>query len=361
MTRIIQFGAETGDTQQEGADTTNLGTVAANVQVVSSSPTPRSGNYCLKTSPNVTNGTAFARKRFGHVSLGEVWYAFGMYAHIVSEPATTTFVFRNFDDAGAINILMLYDGVLRLYYYTTGTPPTSTFTNAVIIGATSMALSQDAWHLVEIQHIPHISNGTLRVYVDGTLGLEAVGVRTSNTMNVNHDFDVGFHRCSSTAGNAGSFMAFDDIRINSVSGTRNNGRPGDGKILPLLVTAAGAYTQLTPSAGSNFQCVDEVPPSASDFVSQNTVGLKDSYALSDLATTGNIQAVSHMVLAQNSDGGGGSVGFLTRSGGVDAESSPQAITASWTYYRNITEVDPSDSNPWTTAKLNALEAGLVVR
>jgi hypothetical protein len=45
---------------------------------------------------------------------------------------------------------------------------------------------------------------------------------------------------------------------------------GEGFVVHLIPNGAGATTQLTPSAGSNFQCVDEVPPNTRDYVSSST-------------------------------------------------------------------------------------------
>lgn len=361
MTRIIQCGFESGDTAQEGADSTGSGTLASNVLIVTATPSPRNGTYSLKCITNSVSGQSYARKRIAHATLTDLWYAFGFQFHHISEPAATSGMFRTVDSAGNANLVLINDaGIIRAYYYTVAGLGVGT-SNITLIGSASASISADAWHLIEIHHIPHLSAGTVEIYIDGTQVLSATGTRTANTNANNSDFILEFQRYGASTGNAGSYHAFDDVRVNSTAGSVNNGKPGDGKIIGLIPTGAGNYTQLTPSVGSNFQCVDETPPNTTDYVSHSTVGNKDTYAMSDLALTGIIQSVQQIAYAENSDGGGGSIGFLVRSGGVDNEATAQNITSSWTYYKRIMEIDPTDSAAWTTAKVNALEAGMVVR
>jgi hypothetical protein len=363
MTRILQCGFETGDVNQEGSDTSDPAPITTAVSVVTGTPTPRSGTYCLKCASNSISGNTFSRKRFAHGVLTEIWYAFAIFPHPITEPPNTNVFFRAFNSEAWANLILVWDAGIIRAYAGNGAYAVSSIAG-VLIGSSSSAYAIDIWHLIEIRYIPHPTNGTLQIYVDGALTINASGVRTSNTsatlVNIN-EFDVGFHRASTGGGTTSTYFAYDDIRVNSTAGSVNNGKPGDGKIIGLVPTGAGTYTQLTPSAGANWDCVNETPANTTDYVSHSTVGLKDTYAFSDPVTAGNISAVTEIAYAQNSDGGGGSIGLLVRSGGIDSEASPTSITAAWGYYKRIMEVDPADSAAWTTAKLAALEAGVVIR
>jgi len=67
---------------------------------------------------------------------------------------------------------------------------------------------------------------------------------------------------------------------------------GKTYIQGLAVTGVGTTTQLTPSTGSNYTCVDEIPASDTDYVYSNTVDQLDTYTLADLTgTIGTIKAV----------------------------------------------------------------------
>ena len=68
----------------------------------------------------------------------------------------------------------------------------------------------------------------------------------------------------------------DDIYVADSSGTFNNDLLGDIRIDNVHPNGAGNYTQFTPSAGANYECVDDNPYDAANYVSHITLGEKDS-------------------------------------------------------------------------------------
>ena len=149
------------------------------------------------------------------------------------------------------------------------------------------------------------------------------------------------------------------------SGTTNNDFLGDIRVDAIHPNGAGNYTQLTPSAGSNYECVDETNMDDSDYVEGANAGDKDSYTygsvptdLDDAAIFG-IQLRNQAVRTAESDNIK-MKGFL-RTGSTDyEETTAQSLDDVVKSKRIVWEDDPSDSNVWTQAKINACEFGMEV-
>jgi hypothetical protein len=364
-------GFETGDNLSYGTNV--LGASSGTVTLVSSTPTARNGTYCLKcnitTNPFTGNPWAVrASKLWAHASKTEVWYAFGFYAQHTGEgtpPLQVFFTAR--DTAGLVNILLTLDsGVIRAYYVAAASAsPTASLT---LLGTSSASFSMSAWHLIEIHLVASTSTtGTCEVWQDGAQVISVTGVRTAFTTANFGQIELCWAASSNSTvtGISPCYHAFDDLRVNDTLGSVNNGRLGDGAILALIPNGVGTTlggTPLTPTgSGTNWQNVDEVPPSTTDYNAGTTVGTGETYALSDPPSVASCAAVNVIAYAVNTDNGGGSVGITTRTGAGTSEASAQPITGTATYYNRLLESDPADSGAWSTTKLTALESGITVR
>ena len=157
----------------------------------------------------------------------------------------------------------------------------------------------------------------------------------------------------------------DDIYILDDSGSFNNTFLGDIRVDNVHPNGAGNYTQFTPSAGANYECVDENPYSETDYVSHLTLGEKDSYAYADVPTDLDDTAIFGIQLMNQSQRTAGTdnvkIKGLLRTGAADyEESTAQSLAETFKSNRVIWEKDPSDSNIWTQAKINACEFGMEV-
>jgi len=152
-----------------------------------------------------------------------------------------------------------------------------------------------------------------------------------------------------------------NANIQHTTGSKNNSWIGRGGIYGLFPEGAGNYTQWTPSAGANYECVDEVPPNDdTDYVADDTVGHKDTYEMEDLVPTdGGITAVQWIARAKLSAAGSGNFQRLLRYSGVDYNGSDLAVDTSYKYFQEIFDQCP-DATDWSIAKVNALEAGVEI-
>jgi hypothetical protein len=353
MTRLLTCGYETGDVAEAGSTTTG---VSGTLSVVSATPAPRAGTYCLKASATqaVTNN---AYKTFVlAASKTEVWVRWAIYINLGTNSANQVLA-GMFDSGGAAQTCISWDASSSVLTARQGVglPGTS-------IGSGG-TLSPSAWHVLEWRiQITSTSAGTTEVWLDGTRVINVSGDNTATaTANV-QQIALGSIAVANTSN---FYTAIDDIAINDTAGTTNNGRPGDGRVVLLVPNGAGSNTALTrggTDSGANWSQVEELPPSMTDYVYSATAATRDTYALTDLVVTPSaINAVEVIALAQNSDAGAGSLGLTVKSGATTNEGSAQSLGTAAAYIRQLYETDPATSTAWTASGVNALEAGVTVR
>jgi hypothetical protein len=357
VTRLLTCGYETGDINEAGV--TNVGSSAL-LTVVTASPTPRlSGSYCLKCTSFATNGTSY--KAFSLGTKTEVWIRFGFWAHPATDASERVFA-GLLDSVNGFQACITFnpvDGLIRARQYGSQGSIAGT-----LLGASSLTMSIDAWHLIEWRHqMTSATVGTTEVWVDGARVINFTGDNTQTGTAVNvATLQLGVATATTVSG---YYQAIDDIAVNDTAGSINNGQIYDGRVVLLKPTGAGSNTNQTrggTDSGANWNQVDEFPPSLTDYVFSATAGTRDTYALGDLpAGTWAVNACEVLAYAQNSDASAGSLGLTVKSGATTNEGTAQALGISGQYFRQLYETDPATSAAWTTAAVNALEAGTTVR
>lgn len=364
MTRLLQCGWETGGVDQLGV---NIGATWLAPTVVSATPAPRSGVYCLKCGNG--NGSQIgwgnaSRQIFAHASKTELYYAFGVYRN---DTETNSFpsraAFYTFDTAGLINNFLTFedDGSCRAYYVTAGSQvPTA----QTLIGTSSISIPNNTWTLIEVHIIIATgATGTYEVKINGVSAMSVATVRTAQTNANIGGFGLQFIRIASGSGSSSSYLAFDDIRVNDTSGSVNNTWCGDESIIMVRPTSAGDSTQFTrggADSGNNYGQVDEAPPNAlTDYVYSSTVGHLDLYNCGTTTIT-SISAIDVMMQMFNPDGSGGSVHIVTKTGAGQSDGSAEVITGVPLIHHRLLEADPADAAAWSQAKLDALQVGVKV-
>jgi hypothetical protein len=141
---------------------------------------------------------------------------------------------------------------------------------------------------------------------------------------------------------------------------------GNTRIGYKLVNGAGEYTEMTPSgAASNFQNVDEVPPSALDFNWSNTDEQKDMYTLDTLQVgTGafSVNSIKSVQVQATAKYAGSPTPTVlktgVRIGSTDDWKGTATPGVSSGPVSNIWETNPATSNPWATT--DDFQAGVKV-
>ena len=201
--------------------------------------------------------------------------------------------------------------------------------------------------LIEVHYKPHNTEGVFQVKVGGILDIDFTGDTTDSATAID-GIRVG-----------GDSTYYSSCWLDNVV-IDNAAWPGNTKIQAIKPTGAGNSTQWTPSAGGNYQCVDEVPPSESDFVSTNTIGHLDLYAAGDLVgTIGSVKCVQLQALAK-AEGSPSphNLQLAVRTNGADYFSGDKAVPSSSTQLSSLWEANPATAAPWQEAEVNAMEIGV---
>ena len=215
------------------------------------------------------------------------------------------------------------------------------------------------WRYFEIEVTIHNSAGAIEVRENGVTMLSLSGIDTQATGNAIID------RVAFGGAPAISYtnMSYDDFYLCDDQGSVSNTFLGDIRVQSIFPSGAGATTQMTPSAGSNYACVDETTPNGdTDYVSETTAGEKDTYAFGNLTpTSGTIKGVQILINARKDDAGSRSIAPVYRPSSTDYDGTTKSVSDSYTYLSEITEVSPATSSAWTIAEINGAEFGVTLK
>lgn len=225
-----------------------------------------------------------------------------------------------------------------------------------LLGTSAAAglLSLNTWAHIEIKVKIDNSTGTVEVRVNGVTALSLSGIDTQATANA---YATAITFCGPDGTNTADF---DNIVVMDNAGTRNNNFLGEGIMETLYPSAAGTAAQWTPSAGSNYQNVDETGNHDSDttYNETNTAGQKDLHAASNLSSTGGSVAGAKLTtFARKTDAGTREIAQVVNFGGGESQRATNTLTSSYAAYSEVFETDPGDSQALTPSKVNAAEIG----
>jgi hypothetical protein len=157
---------------------------------------------------------------------------------------------------------------------------------------------------------------------------------------------------------------YDDLAVNDTAGSVNNSWIGRGGIYGIVPEGVGTYTDLHASAGNPWDCIEEVPPNDADYVYDDTVDQKSTYAMTALVpATGTIACINVIMRALQDAAGTASIARLIRSNAVDSQGSDVGLSVTAQMIQENIETDPGQApgTAWTIAAVNALEAGCTIR
>lgn len=273
-------------------------------------------------------------------------------------PATSTctmgFAFRTTTALAArICAVMRDSGVQVELRYAADGSLNITRNGTLIVGASSAPgiFVQNVWHYIVWAMTIHGTTGTFGVWVDGVSVMSGSGENTRTTAN-NSVNAIGFSDVSSVT------HEWDDLWYSNDLTNR-----GDMRSVALLPNGAGNSTQFTPSAGSNFQNVDETTANDDiDYNASSTPGHIDLYAMDDLPTAASsIAAVTARIVARKDDAGARDGRTVIRTVGTNYEGPTVALNATYVAHRTLYLTNPNTGTAWTESQVNAVEAGAKVQ
>lgn len=226
---------------------------------------------------------------------------------------------------------------------------------ATLVGTSTNPMPSATWVLIE-----------LHLKIDGSAGIIDFRLQGSDEVSFSGKTNVGSETNFSSFRIFGGIDTYpghksytDDIILNDTTGSVNNSWVNALRIVTLRPTGAGNYAQWTPSAGVNWQCVDEIPPSITDYNYTNATGNKDSFVMSDLpaAAVSVAAVIPQYFCSKEGVPTVGSLKRLLRISSTDYQGSPIAIPASFGIIQEILETSPATTNAFTVSEVNGMEVG----
>ena len=231
--------------------------------------------------------------------------------------------------------------------------------NGTVLATSTDPLTQ-GWHYVEFKAYIDDSAGTTEVHLDGVEVAELT-LTDQDTQNRTNNYADITRLCLSTGGSQADYY-FDDFYLCDTTGSYCNDFLGDIRVECKLPDGAGdsVNTDWTPSAGDNYECVNESPPTDdTDYVSSETADNIDTYAFAALATTaGSVKAVTVWNYARKDDAGTRQIAAVARHDTSESYGSTVTLSATYTHYGEIYHVNPSTTSAWTIAEVNEAEFGV---
>ena len=246
---------------------------------------------------------------------------------------------------------------------TNGTTGTWFVTGNTTVNGTSN-VCDNVEHLIEWQVDLKDSGGAIKVWVDGVLEINFSGDAFAGSAHATAPWQPAFS--VQATGPVQTRWIDDFIIFDNSGGTgalKTSGQPfGNLAIATIRPTGAGSSAQFTPSAGANWECVDDVTQNGStDYVQSATSGHRDLYAMGDLGVTpAAILGVVNKCYVENPGSGTISMQQVLKSGATIDVGTSVVAGVSGGYKAKPYDVDPNGSAAWTLSAVNALEAGFQV-
>ena len=317
----------------------------------------RTGNYGQRSNP--TAGIKFFEWYWDDADVSEGY--FRIYVKVATLPSANTAIFRVVNNAGTTQ----FD--VRLT--TTGTLQ-ARGQGGSNIGSASSAINDGNYHRLECRiYDESAANGTCEVRLDGT----AFASQSNTTPDIDAFRKIQIGIIDSTTAD----VYMDDVAMNDNSGSFQNSWPGPGAIIHIYPNSSGDNAQWTPSAGSNYQNVDETPSfnDITDYNSSNTLNQIDDYNLAAApAAIGSSDNINVVQVGVRHSGAGASANasFVLRikaSSGGTVEESAAITPPSTTWVTNATDntlnylltlydLPGASTTPWTKSDLDNAQIGV---
>lgn len=232
---------------------------------------------------------------------------------------------------------------------------------AIDRGATNLDITtgdpvftQDVWYYVEVKVLMDNTVGTYEVKVDGQTVMSDTNVDTLNGTTAACDT---VSLISSSTNDA----VFDDVYVADASGSDLTDFAGDCRVETIVPDGAGNSSAWTPSAGSNWQNVDDMAPSDDDttYNETSTAANEDLYTFAALTgDVGTVYGVVVSALVRKLDPGFREIRCLARNNVTTVQGASQALGTGYSYKNEIYENDPDGGGNWTEADVNSAEFGI---
>lgn len=224
---------------------------------------------------------------------------------------------------------------------------------SVLVGSVQAALQHDTWHYLEVK-VDCSNSGSLTIKVDG---VQVFTVSATDFLHSTTDISAVM-----LSGNHDNFW-WEDVVIMDGSGSTFNDFMGDMRFESTVPDADGATVDWTPSAGSNFQCIDDTLGAYNDdtdYISSSTTD-QDNYASHSAISASGASTIhfAGLFALARADAAGDKLALHVDSGGTINRGADQAlINGTYRWRKQVWETDPNTSSAWTVSNINAATFGV---
>ena len=231
--------------------------------------------------------------------------------------------------------------------------------DGTVLGTTSLAPPLNVFTYIEWKVTLSTSVGTVDVRLNGISALALTGQNTTPSLTTWTTFELG-QRIFANSWPAAMNLDHDDLYVCDGSGAAPwNGFLGDCRVDVGAPTGAGASSQWTPSAGANYQNVDDAAPDDdATYNETTTVGHVDTFVVPDAASAGaTIRGVQVNLSARKTDAGTCSIAAAVKHGATTYVGADQAPATGYANLSTVFQTNPGTSAAWVEADFNAAEFG----
>lgn len=306
----------------------------------------------------VSNITINAAPRNGH---GQAVLITGTSDMIYNFPATLTtfhvaFAFKLGGVPSSNRILCTFKSgsTTQLYIMVTSAGTIQVVTAGTARGATTTQWAVDVWHHIAMKITIDNTVGSFELRVDGSATPEI------NETNIDTQASSGANCTNLQIEGDFSFWFIDDFVF--ADDTGGQAFLGDYDVYTIYPDGAGASAQFTPSAGSNWQNVDETKNDGDTTYNESqTVGHKDRFTMGNVpADTDTIYAVQVGAFSRKTDVGTRELNVLAYDGTTEGAGADKSLTTAYEWALGMFEDHPTSAAPWTESEVNSMEAGYEV-
>ena len=336
MALLFMDGFDAGDFQQKYINSSVTG-------MASSTATRFSYGRCLTKSPNAS-GSLF--RRFAPSASVVVGFAAkystnysgwqAVFVSIMGDNATTNHIHLGTGDvAGTIEVSRGFY-TSRTVLYTVNVPA-------------------NVWTYFELRVKVADTGGYADLRVNGA----PVGTFTGDTKNAGTSTMIDAIQLYGSGNNTGITVSWDDLYVIDETGAAPyNTYLGDVRVQTLVPSAPGASSQMTPSAGENWDSVNELPFSAADYVQAKPSQL-DTYQASDLlGGTTAVYGTQVNAVVKKADAGAIAAKTALRTGGSSYFGPTTVVGTGDVVISDLRTQDPTTNADWTINSINNVEIGI---
>jgi hypothetical protein len=325
MARIFMDGFECGAdyswwTSRDGA------TISS-----SSIPVGFSGTYYASC------GTDSSLEKVFSTTYSELYFAFKYYSS-----NTISNVIMSIKDSGGTIIFSLTRNLSTLLLEARR----GTY-NATIMATGTTQIQTLKTYLIEIRYKPLDSGGVVTIKIDGVQDINFSGDSTAGLEAI-QSFRLG-----GLGGGVNGYGNYDDIVVDDANWI------GNTKLGIIIPNGTGTTNNWTASAGTAYQCIDEIPPVDTDYVYSNTTNQIATYAMTTIASMNSVKAVQLQGrAAYEGSPTPTKIQLGVRASAADYFATDLSPGISFGMLTKILELNPADSAAWEQADIDALEVGV---